>query len=347
MQYRPLGKSGIDASAICLGAWAIGGWMWGGQDEEDSIKTIHAAIDAGINIIDTAPMYGMGESERVVGKAIKGRRDKVIIATKCGMRWDLDEPKGRAFFKTDEDAISPDGAKQVYVYNGPESVKYEVDQSLQRLGVDHIDLLQTHWQEETTPIEETAGAIKELIEAGKVRAFGPCNASIDQIERYRSVLGVIATDQEKYSMLDRSIEEDKLPYLAEHDIALLAYSPLANGLLTGKMTADRTFPPNDLRSQRARFTVENRRIVNEALDQIRPFAEYHKVTLAQMVIAWTIAQAGATHALVGARHPQQAIENAAAGSVYLSDDELAQIAMIIDGLEDKVGSSSIPQSGVK
>jgi len=343
MQYRPLGKTGIDASAVCLGAWAIGGWMWGGQEEADSIRTIHAAIDAGINIIDTAPMYGMGASERVVGKAIADRRDKVLIATKCGLRWDLPEPKGRPFFKTDDDSINMESGKyQVHVWNDPDSVKWEVDQSLARLGVDHIDLLQTHWQEETTPIEDTAGAVKELIDAGKVRAFGPCNASVDQLERYRAVLGVVASDQEKYSMLDREQEGEKLSYLIEHDIAVLAYSPLANGLLTGKMTADRTFPDDDLRSQRERFSVENRKVVNDTLDQLRPFADRHGVTLAQYVIAWTVHQPGVTHALVGARHPGQAQENAAAGAVKLDNDELAEVAVIIDGLGDKVGSSGPP-----
>lgn len=328
MQYAPLGSSDIAASRIALGAWAIGGWMWGGQDEADSIRCVHAAIDAGITLIDTAPMYGMGRSEEVVGKAIADRRDEVIVATKCNMRWDLDEPKGRAFFKTDDDAIRPDGAKQVYIYGGPESVRLEIERSLLRLRIDYIDLIQTHWQDETTPIMDTAGELLKLRDEGKVRAIGACNASVEQLDEYRAAKAM-DTDQERYSMLDREIESDKLPWCIEHGAAVLAYSPLCNGLLTGKMGPERTFPADDLRSQRPRFSVDNRMRVATMLDELRPIAMRHGITLSQLAIAWALAQPGMTHALVGARTPQQAVENAAAVDVTLGDDDLAIIGHAI------------------
>ncbi|MCH5374006.1 MAG: aldo/keto reductase, partial [Planctomycetes bacterium] len=185
MQHRPLGQSGIEASVVALGAWAIGGWNWGPQDDAQSIRAIHAAIDAGIDLIDTAPVYGFGRSEDVVGRAIADRRDRVILATKCGMRWDTQ--RGRLFFRSDDDEIREDGDKAVHIYNGPESVRMEVEASLRRLGVDTIDLIQTHWQDETTPIADTMGELMKLKEEGKVRAIGVCNASIPQIEAYRAI----------------------------------------------------------------------------------------------------------------------------------------------------------------
>ncbi len=335
MKYRTLGESGIPASTVAFGAWAIGGWNWGGQDEQQSIKALHAAIDAGINLIDTAPVYGFGTSERVVGRAIADRRDQVVLATKVGMRWDTDQ--GTLFFRSNPEEIDPEGELAVHVYCSPESVRWEIEQSLQRLKTDYIDLIQTHWQDETTPIADTMGELMKLKQEGKVRAIGACNVTIDQIEEYRAA-GQFDTDQERYSMIDREQGEQKLPYCLRHDIAFLAYSPLANGLLTGKLGPERTFPPGDLRNVRPRFSVESRQAVNAFLDRIRPLAESHGITLAQLVIAWTLAQPGLTHALVGARTPQQAMENAAAADVELSEEEIRQISETIGNLSEQVGS---------
>jgi methylglyoxal reductase len=324
MKYRPLGPSGIEASVVAVGAWAMGGWMWGGQEETDSIRSIHAAFDAGINFIDTAPMYGFGRSEQIVGKAVAGRREQFVIATKCGLRWDLEESRGEPHFFTTEDAIDPNGPIEVRRYNGPESIRREVEQSLKRLDTDYIDLLQTHWQECTTRTEDTAAAMLKLKDEGKVRAIGACNATPQHLEAYGRT-GPIDTDQEKYSMLHREAEQSQLPYCRQHGLAFLAYSPLALGLLTGKIGPDRTFPPGDLRGVRPMFSMENRQVVGQTLDKIRPVAQVHGITLAQLAIAWTIAQPGVTHALVGARTPQQAAENSAAADVVLSDAELAAI----------------------
>jgi len=341
MQYAPLGPSGISASRVALGTWAIGGWMWGGQDESESVRAIHAAIDAGITLIDTAPMYGMGESERVVGKAIRDRRDQVVIATKCSMRWDLKEPKGKLFFRTNDESIDEAGEYPVHIYSGPESVREEVERSLGRLGVDTIDLLQTHWQDETTPIADTMAELLRLRDEGKIRAIGACNASVEQLGAYRAA-GALDSDQERYSMLDRQLEETQLPWCREQGVAVLAYSPMANGLLTGRMGPDRVFPADDLRSQRPRFAVENRRRVAALLESIRPIAEAHDIGLAQLAVAWALHQPGLTHALVGARTPAQAMENAAAADVELSDAEVKQINATVDKHAGDLGRAGLP-----
>ncbi|GAB4241139.1 MAG: aldo/keto reductase [Acidobacteriota bacterium] len=327
MQYSVLGKSGIQASRVAFGAWAIGGWMWGPQSERDAIAAIQAAVDHGMNFIDTAPMYGFGLSEELVGRAIKGRRDQVVIATKCGLRWEGPEPrKGQYHFSCDERGIrrKEDAKFHVYRYLGADSIREEVEASLRRLQVDVIDLYQTHWQDPTTPIAETMETLERLREEGKIRAIGVSNATVEQIMEYQRY-GVVDSDQEKYSMLDRKLESSNLPYCRKHGIAFLAYSPLANGLLTGKITPEREFAEGDLRRDHPRFSVENRRRVLRFLAEIEPIAEARGLTISQLVIAWTLAQPGVTHALVGARNVEQAVANAAAGDVELSPEELRAI----------------------
>ncbi len=312
MRYRPLGQSGIEASVVAFGAWAIGGWAWGGCDEADAIAAIHRSLDVGATFIDTAPAYGLGCSEEVVGKALAGRRDKAVVATKCGLTWHTD--KGTYFF--------PEEGRPVHRYLGPESIRYELEQSLRRLRTDHVDLYQTHWQDPTTPIAETMGCLLQLKQEGKIRAIGVSNATAEQIEEYRQ-LGPVDTDQELYSMLDRGIEAELLPYCRENGIAMLAYSPLAQGLLTGKVGPGRRFAEGDWRSEKPRFSRENREKAARMLAEFQPIAERHGLTLAQLALAWTIAQPGLTHALAGARSAAQAEENAAAGDVVLSAEELA------------------------
>jgi methylglyoxal reductase len=311
MQYRSLGQSGIEASVVGIGTWAVGGWMWGGADEAKSIEAIHASLDAGINFVDTAPAYGLGFSESVVGKAIAGRRDNVVLATKAGLVWHV--RKGEHFLDQD--------GKPIYRYLGAESLRYEIEESLKRLNTDYIDLYQTHWQDATTPIEETMRTLLDLKREGKIRAIGVSNATVHDLEAYRRV-GPVDAAQEKYSMLDRELESEYLPYTLRRNIAVLAYSPLANGLLTGKIGPERQFPSDDLRYNNPRFSVESRRNVQAMLDTMRPVADKHGLTLAQLVIAWTVAQPGVTHALVGARDGAQAAENAKAGSVILSSEDL-------------------------
>ncbi len=293
--------------------------MWGGTDEQDAIDAIQASIDSGITLIDTAPAYGMGRSEHIVRQAIADRRDQVVLATKCGLVWDTG--KGTPF-------VMQNG-HQINRYLGPESVKRECEQSLKRLGTDHIDLYQTHWQDSTTPIEETMSALLDLKREGKIRAIGVSNATISQLEEYRAI-GPVDTDQEKYSMLDRDLEAADLPHLLRNNIAFLAYSPLANGLLSGKVTPHRQFPGDDLRRNNARFSDENRQWVANVLREFEPIAKEHAATIAQVVIAWTLEQPGVTHALVGARNRKQARENTVAGDLILSAEELKQIDQAIE-----------------
>lgn len=315
MLTRTIGASGISASAIGLGTWAIGGWMWGGTDEAQSIDTIRASIDEGVSLIDTAPAYGQGLSEEIVGKALKGRRDKVVLATKLGLVWHT--KKGNHFFDYD-------GAP-VHRYLGADSVVYEVEQSLRRLGTDHIDLYITHWQDPTTPVAETMEALDRLKTQGKIRSIGASNVSISDVEAYLAA-GQLDAVQQEYSMVAREIEQDLLPFCAANNVSVLSYSSLALGLLSGKIGPDRVFTGDDQRKDNPRFSLANRRKVAALMEAIRPIAEAHGASEAQVVIAWTLQQPGITFSLCGARSPQQARENAQAGRIRLSGEEVNQIS---------------------
>lgn len=314
MYQRPLGQSEIAASAVGIGTWSMGGWMWGGTDENAAIDAIRAALDSGVTLIDTAPAYGLGLSEEIVGEAIAGRRDQVILATKCGLVWHTTQ--GNYFFH--------ENGQPVHRYLGADSIRYELEQSLRRLRTDYIDLYQTHWQDPTTPVEETMATLLELKKEGKIRAIGVSNINMEQLEAYRAV-GPVDSMQEKYSMLDREIEAKLLPYSREHNIAMLSYSSLALGLLTGKIGPERQFNGDDQRIGDPRFTIENRQRVAALLEQLQPIAEQYQLTLAQLAIAWTLHQPGITHVLCGARNTQQALENAKAGMVSLSSADTAFI----------------------
>jgi aryl-alcohol dehydrogenase-like predicted oxidoreductase len=325
MIYRKLGKSGMDVSAVGFGAWAIGGWMWGGTDEGQAVAAIQAAIEHGINLIDTAPAYGFGRSEEIVARAIHDRRDKIVLATKCGLIWDREA--GEFMFHADQAGVTTGSSeKKIYRYLHPDSIRAELERSLKRLKTTHVDLYQTHWQESTTPIADTMGALLKLKEQGKIRAIGVSNANLSQLKAY----GPIDADQEKYSMLDRDLENNgMLDYCRRQNVAVLAYSPLANGLLTGKIRPDRQYEPGDLRKGNSRFSPANVERVDAMLDQLKPIAERHQATIGQLVIAWTAAQPGMTCVLCGARNPQQAIENAAAGQITLSAEEVETMGRLV------------------
>jgi aryl-alcohol dehydrogenase-like predicted oxidoreductase len=324
---REIGRSGVSASAVGLGTWAIGGWMWGGTDETQSIAAIQASLDAGVTLIDTAPAYGLGRSEEIVGKAIADRRDKAVIATKCGLVWHTQ--KGNHFFDQD--------GKPVHRYLGRDSIIHEVEQSLRRLGTDYIDLYITHWQDPTTPIEETVAALEALKQAGKIRAIGASNVNPAELETYIKT-GSLDAIQERFSMIDRKIEADLLPLTVQGGVSTLSYSSLALGLLSGAIGPDRIFSGDDQRSDNPRFSVANRRKTTDFAEAIRPLAERHGASIAQVVIAWTLAQPGVTFALCGARNPAQALDNARAGTLRLGADDLAAIdAAIAAKLADMDG----------
>ncbi len=318
MEYRDIGRSGIKASVIALGTWAMGGWKWGGTDISESIAAIHKAMDMGVNFIDTAAVYGFGLSEEIVGKAVAGRRDKVVIATKCGIIWH--QKAGTHYFDFED--------KSCYKYLGGESIRYELEQSLKRLGTDYIDLYQTHWQDPTSPIEETMNTLMQLKKEGKIRAIGVCNASVEEMEEYEKY-GRLDSDQESYSMLDRRREKDNLPYCLKNNIAFLAYSPLARGLLTGKLTPDRKFNDGDHRKDDKRFSVENREKVVKMLEAFTPIADSYGVTISQLVIAWTLAQPGVTHVLCGSRNRTQVEENVGAADICLSEEDISKIDVVL------------------
>lgn len=326
MQMRPLGRSNIEASSVGLGAWAIGGWMWGGSDEADSIAAIHAALDSGVNLIDTAPIYGFGRSETIVGKAIRDRRDRVVLATKCAMI--CDPNRGDFKFNSDVGGPNDNGIIPVHIFCGADSIRREVEGSLRRLETDYLDLYQTHWQDPTTPIDETMGALMKLKEEGKIRAVGVCNASAEDIKQYRAA-GTLDSDQECFSMLDRDMQSERLGDCEKHQTAFLAYSPLARGLLTGKTGPERKFSETDQRASSPRFSKENRRRVADMLEQLRPICQQLDITFSQLAIAWALHQPGMSHALVGARNPRQATENAAAGDVQLTTQQLDTIAQTL------------------
>lgn len=314
MLTREIGNSGIEASVVGLGTWAIGGWMWGGTDEADSIAAIQAAVDAGITLIDTAPAYGQGTSETIVGKALEGRRDKVVLATKCGLVWHMQ--KGKHFFDYE--------GRPVHRYLGKESIIHEVEQSLKRLKTDYIDHYITHWQDPTTPVEETMEALEALKTQGKIRSVGASNTDTGTVREYLAA-GQLDAVQEEYSMIKRDLEDEMLPLCRENDVSVLSYSSLGLGLLTGKIGPDREFSGDDLRKDNPRFSLSNREKVARLMEAVTPIAERHGATLAQTVIAWTVQQPGITFSLCGARDARQAKENAAAGRIRLTTQEISEI----------------------
>lgn len=288
--------------------------MWGGTDEAQSITAIQASLDAGVTLIDTAPAYGLGRSEEIVGKAIAGCRDKAVIATKCGLVWHT--RKGKHFFDQD--------GKPVHRYLGRDAIIHEVEESLRRLGTDYIDLYITHWQDPTTPIEETVAALDDLKQAGKIRAVGASNVNRSELEHYVQT-GALDAIQERFSMIDREIEQDLLPLTTANNVSTLSYSSLALGLLSGMIGPERVFSGDDQRKDNPRFSVANRQKAKDFATAIKPVADRHGATIAQIVIAWTLAQPGVTFALCGARNPAQALDNAQAGRLRLSSDDLAAI----------------------
>ncbi len=331
MQYRQLGSSDLQMPVVTFGAWTIGGWLWGWvRDDEEAIRAMQKAMDLGITAIDTAAVYGMGHSEKLVGQAIKGRRDEVIIATKCGVRWDIEE--GRHVFDSN---LSDGTPVEIHRFLGAESIKQECEQSLKRLGVDVIDLYQCHQPDMTTPVEETIEAMLQLQQEGKIRHIGMSNFPVELMQECLAA-GAIVSDQPMYNPLQRDIEKDIVPFCVENNLGLLVYSPMARGLMTGKVTMDREFPEGDNRLTQPWFKPENRQRVLDMLKKIRPIADGHNATLAQLTVNWVISQKGITAALVGARNEQQVEENARAADFQLTDEELAIIRTAVEELGDPV-----------
>jgi methylglyoxal reductase len=321
MQYRTLGNSGIEASVVAVGTWVTGGGeMWHGANDIVSIRAINTALDFGVNFIDTAPAYGWGHSEEIVGQVIKGRRDKVVIATKCGMWWESN--RGSFHFHLD--------GKDTFISLHPETLAIEIENSLRRLGTDYIDLYQTHWpskEPDNTPIEDTMAFLMKLKDEGKIRAIGVSNVSLPQLEEYGAA-GDVVSDQFRYSILFRDAEKEILPYCKEKNLSTLTYMSLEQGLLSGKVGMDRVFDPNEFRSNEdwnPWFKLKNRQKVLDMLADWKPLTEKYDCSLAQLVIAWTAAQSGVTHVLCGMRTAEQAEQNAQAGALSIEPEDLARM----------------------
>ncbi|RYG05861.1 MAG: aldo/keto reductase [Chitinophagaceae bacterium] len=328
MELRQLGQTELKLSAITFGAWAIGGWMWGGSDKQDALKAIKASYDAGVTTIDTAPIYGQGYSEELVGEAIKGLpREKVQILTKCGMRWD--DTRGDFAFKSEDNNGKP---IDVYKYGGKDSVIAECEASLKRLGTDYIDLYQLHWADKTTPISETMEAFNILLEQGKIRAAGVCNYDKAQMEEAEKTIN-LASDQVPYSMVERTIEAELLPWCLQNQKSIIAYSPLQRGILTGKIKPGHKFAPGDHRPNTKFYKPGNIEKINHLLETLVPMAQDKGVSLAQLVIRWTIDQPGVAVALVGARDAEQAVQNAEAINCKLNEEEMEYINKHVRAVE--------------
>ena len=312
MEFRMIGTSGIKISSIIMGTWQAGKEMWVGIDDTESTKAIKAAYDAGITTFDTAEVYGDGHSEKIVGNALQNVRDKVVIATK--------------------------------VFSNHLRYQQVIDachQSLKNLNTDYIDLYQIHWPPGSfgakhVPLEETMGALTDLKAQDKIRAIGVSNFSKSQMET-AAKYGKIDSLQPPYSLFWRQVETDALPYCLENNITVLAYSSMAQGLLTGKFGPDHKFAKGDHRFRNKLFQPENYARVQKALEKLRPIANANNITLGQLALAWIISRPGIC-AVAGARSAEQAAQNAAAANVRLSEQDLAAVdeigKTVTDPLDD-------------
>ena len=286
MEFVEIPQTSIRVSRVALGTWAMGGWMWGGSDEKDAIRTVHAALDSGVNLIDTAPVYGFGRSEEIVGKAlaIGGRRKHAVIATKVGLDW----VDGKPFRNASRARIV-----------------HEAEQSLRRLQTDVIDLCQVHWPDPNTPIAEVADAMAALYRSGKIRAIGVSNFSPAQMDEFRAV-APLHTAQPPYNLFERSIEQDVLPYCRDRDIALLAYGSLCRGLLSGSMTDKTRFGGDDLRRNDPKFRPPRFEQYLDAVAQLDAFALAHYgKRVIHLAARWVLDRNNGNIALWGARRPEQ------------------------------------------
>ncbi len=316
MQTMKIGHSDLEVSKIALGTWAIGGGSWWGtNDDNESIKTIRTAVDKGINLVDTAPVYGFGHSEEVVGKAIKPVRNQVVLSTKCGLMFD--RTVGSYYFSRDGFDVYKNLTKQAIIDS--------VDQSLKRLGTDYIDILFTHWQSVEpfiVPIEETMEALMALKKTGKIRAIGGSNMSAWHIEEYIRY-GELDIIQEKYSLIDRRIEKEILPAAEKYGVTFQAYSPLEQGLLTGKIRKDYVPELGSSRDGKKWYKQENLSKIVDGVDSWVPLCDKYGCTLGNLAIAWVAAQSNNMNVLCGARKLEQIEENALAGNITLETEDVA------------------------
>ncbi len=317
MEYLKIPGLPYDASRIALGTWAIGGWMWGGTDEADAISTIHTALDRGINLIDTAPVYGFGRSEEIVGKALAGgRRDTTLIATKAGLDWSSGRPLRNC---------------------SAAFLRQKLEDSLRRLQTDIIDIYQIHWPDEATPFEETAKTLDDFRREGKIRAIGVSNFTPAHMDRFRSA-APLATIQPPYNLFERGMENDVLAYAEAHDLIVLAYGALCRGFLTGKIAEETRFEGDDLRNVDPKFKHPRRKQYLAAVDKLDKLARarFGKSVLA-LAVRWLLDR-GKIIALWGARHPGQLDPIGEVMGWAIDAATMAEIDRILaDTIKDPVG----------
>ncbi|WP_101696713.1 aldo/keto reductase [Clostridium minihomine] len=324
MKTRKIGQSDLEAGILSLGAWAIGGGSWWGEnDDELSIKTIHSALDKGLTWIDTAPVYGFGHSEEVVGKALKDRRSRAILSTKCGLQWRNQQGS---------DSFSRDG-HEVYRNLSAQSIRQDLEDSLRRLQTDYIDIYYTHWQARKggASIEETMTELLKMKQEGKIRVIGASNVNTAHLDEYLKY-GRLDVIQEKFSMVDRRIESELLPYCEEHQITLQTYSPLEQGLLTGKIRMDYVIPAGSVHENKFWWIAENRKLVIDMLNGWSDLTEKYGCAMGNLVIAWTAARSEQINVLGGARKLEQVEENAKAGDLILDKADLDRMTRDADAI---------------
>lgn len=315
MKTIKIGKSDINTPFMAMGTWAIGGGTaWGENDDKLSVRTIDEAIDCGITWFDTAPVYNLGHSEEVVGKALKGKRHNVLISTKCGLEWDYETP---VFHKVME-------GRNVYRDLSAKGIRKNLEDSLRRLQTDYIDIYYTHWQTPDFalyPLEETVGVLTELKKEGKIRAIGASNVTEDIIKGYCS-LGQLDVIQEKYSILDSHIRSELAQVCEENKVSIQAYSPLEQGLLTGKVKADVKLAKGDVRNRNRFFSPENLPKVMRLLEHWKPLCLKYNCTMSNLVIACTAKTIDGLHVLCGARKPEQIRDNSGALLLTLEQSDI-------------------------
>ena len=308
-----MGDTELNLTTVGLGTWAMGGpWQfgWGPQDDNEAIAAILTALDKGINWIDTAPIYGLGHSEELVGKALKQTKQKPLLATKCGVLWNEKKEKVRCLKK--------------------ESIRKECHTSLKRLGVEAIDLYQMHWPEPEEDVEQAWEEMAKLVDEGKVRYIGVSNYNVEQIERVRKIHKV-ASLQPPYSMLHREVEDELLGYCAQNNIGVIVYSPMQRGLLTGKFSQERLagLPLDDHRRRNPDFHEPQFTATLQLVERLKAIAERNGKTLAQLAISWVLRWPEVTAAIVGARRPEQIAETAPASDWNLSEKDIKEIGQLL------------------
>lgn len=316
MEYRELGKTGVKVSTVGFGCWAIGARGWGPVDDKDSIEAVKKAIDVGITFFDTAPSYGFGHSEQVLAKGLGQRRKDIFLATKCGIEWD-EEGK-------------------IWSNSSPGYIRKDCERSLRNLGTDYVDLLQVHRPDEKVPIADTMGEMLKLQKEGKIKFIGVSNFSVAQMKECQKYVELVSL-QPPYSMINRAIEQEIVPFCLEQKISILAYTPLQQGLLTGKYTPDTTFPKDDMRSQNPLFKGETFRMILKMVDELKVIASGYGRTMTQFAINWVLCNPAVAVAIVGAKKPAQVEENAGGTGWKISGEDLKKVNKILDKALAEVG----------